>query len=617
MKVRQRLKKILYLSLCFLLFTPSFWAHAISNDLIQVKITGVGSKLRQNIIAHLGQLPKSKSQRHAFIFNAKTNINDALESVGYYQSSLAVNLTRASHSAWVYEISIALNDPIIVKDVDIKVDGSLASEAAYAKWFSLIPIKIGDRLNHGRYETTKSQLIGLALENGFFNASYKQSQIQINRITKSASIVLHFKSGDRFKFGQVDFVGSDLDKTLLHELVPFEHESYYSTDKISEFSSILSQTGYFRSIKVLPKLNESENEVVPIKVETQNRAPHSIEVGLGADFGSSSERELEPRVRLTWHTPQINRHGHSQQTSFEWSRERPKLRTTYTIPLSHPINDQLKIQVGLIRDKYGVTQKFDTKDGDFRTSGKLESEQFLYGAARQQIFKNNWIMSYSIKSLKEVYTQEDMEYSPLYYLLGLSFSRTIRSDDSLDPKSGFRQDYHFEYADKYLGSAIRLAKLEASYKWIVTPIERHRFVSRLDLGVNIATSDQLALIPPSLRYFAGGDQSIRGYGFQELGPYRDYIIDGQKYRQVIGGRYLAVASVEYQYYLTPKWRIATFVDAGNAYDLSQFKPLVSTGLGIHWISPVGPIRLNLGVGVNNNNTAKTPWRIHLTMGSEL
>lgn len=271
----------------------------------------------------------------------------------------------------------------------------------------------------------------------------------------------------------------------------------------------------------------------------------------------------------------------------------------------------------MIRDKYGVTQEFDRKRNDFRTTGKLESVKFLYGVRRQQLISYNWIMNYSLQSLKEVYTQEDIRFDPHYYLLGLSFSRTIRSDETLDPKAGFSQEYNFQYADKRLGSEIRLAKLEASYKWIFTPLEKHRFVSRLDLGVNIAKDDELALIPPSLRFFAGGDQSIRGYGFQELGPVRDYAADGTNFRQVIGGRYLAVGSIEYQYYFRPTWRVATFIDAGNAYDVSQFKPLVSTGLGLHWISPVGPIRLDVGIGLNKNETTSRPWRIHLTMGSEL
>ena len=596
---------------------PASSALAISNDLLNVKISGVKGNARQNVIAHLGTLPKNKAQRRAFLFNSRTNVQAALESIGFYEAKVETELTKTTHSAWIYAIAITLGTPIKITKVDIAVDGELALDKAYTDWHQGIPIKQGDVLNHGLYENTKAQLIGLALENGYFDGKYQSAAIKINRFTRTAIIELHYNSGKRFRFGQVSFSGTNLEPELLNRLIPFKIDDFYATSKIAAFNSSLSQTGYFRSIKVLPQLDKTNGQLIPIKVDLQRRDKHTFELGFGADFGTSSEREIDPRISVTWITPQINRYGHSQKTSIEWSRERPKFRTTYTIPLTHPINDQLKIQLGLLRDKYGVSQTFDENSGDYTTTGKLESEQFLYGVGRQQIFANNWIMNYSIQSLKEIYTQQDVDYDPLFYLFGLSFSRTIRSDDTLDPKSGFRQDYNFKYSDKYLGSEIRLAKIEANYKWIFTPFDRHRFVSRLDLGINIAKSDQLALIPPSLRYFAGGDQSIRGYAFQELGPYIDYSLDDQKYRQVIGGRYLAVGSIEYQYYLTPKWRIATFIDAGNAYDISQYKPLVSSGLGLHWISPVGPIRLDLGVGLNNDQTASRPWRIHLTMGSEL
>ena len=592
-------------------------ALALSNDFLNLKISGVKDNARTNVIAHLGPLPKTKAQRRAFLFNSRSNIEAALESIGYYQSHIETKLTKTTHSAWVYDINISLGKPIVINQINISVDGQLSQETVYKKWRQNISLKQGTNLNHGVYENTKAQLIGLALENGYFDGKYTKSEIQVDRFTRTAAIYLNYDSGQRFKFGDVKFIGTTLKSVLLQQLIPFKKDDFYTTSKVASFNSSLSQTGYFRSIKVLPQLNKTEEHQIPIKVELQNRAKHTIELGVGADFGTSSEREIDPRIRVTWQTPQINKYGHSQQTSIEWSRERPKFRTTYMIPLTHPINDQLKIQFGLIRDKYGVTQELSDNSRDYRTTGKLESEQFLYGLGRQQIFPNKWILNYSIQSLKENYTQQDVDYDPLFYLFGISFSRTIRSDETLDPKGGFRQDYNFQYADKYLGSEIRLAKIEANYKWIVTPIENHRFVSRLDLGVNIAKGNQLPFIPPSLRYFAGGDQSIRGYGFQELGPFIDYSVDGQKYRQVIGGRYLAVGSIEYQYYYTPHWRVATFVDAGNAYDISQYKPLVSSGLGLHWISPVGPIRLDFGVGLNNNDTTSRPWRIHLTMGSEI
>ncbi|MGL4834734.1 MAG: autotransporter assembly complex protein TamA, partial [Shewanella sp.] len=210
------------------------------------------------------------------------------------------------------------------------------------------------------------------------------------------------------------------------------------------------------------------------------------------------------------------------------------------------------------------------------------------------------------------------DYLPTVYLAGINFSKTTRGDNTLDPKSGFRQLYSVDYADPYLGSDIRLARLQAKFKWIDTFFDNHRFVARLDLAANIANENELAHIPPSLRYFAGGDQTVRGYGYQELGPYFDYVdTEGRANREVIGGRYLMVGSVEYQYYLTPTWRLGTFIDAGNAFDNNQFEPVVSVGGGIHWISPIGPIKIDLGVGLKETDTMERSWRLHLTMGSEL
>nr|WP_317623654.1 BamA/TamA family outer membrane protein [Shewanella sediminis] len=357
---------------------------------------------------------------------------------------------------------------------------------------------------------------------------------------------------------------------------------------------------------------------MPIKVELSPKPSHSIELGLGADIGNTTDNSMEPRVRVTWRTPQINRHGHSQETTAEWSPDKPKFLTTYTIPLTHPLDDQLKIRVGMLRDKYGVTQVYDPEENQFDNTGELEGSKRLLGVIRQQRLDNQWLFSYSIEWMREFYNQSDTDYDPKLVLFGTSISKTTRGDNSLDPKSGFFQHYSLEHADPSLGSSIRLTRLQTKYKWIDTFFDKHRIVSRLDLGVNLAADDDLALIPPSLRYFAGGDQSIRGYSYQELGPHLDYTnSDGQLARQVVGGRYLMVGSIEYQYYLTPTWRVGSFIDAGNAFDVNQIEPIVSVGGGIHWISPIGPIKIDLGVGLKETDTVDRPWRIHITMGAEL
>ncbi|WP_442800662.1 autotransporter assembly complex protein TamA [Shewanella sp. AS1] len=589
-----------------------------ANKWIEVEITGANDALTRNIMAHLGEFPTSEQQRNAFIFNANEHARAALRSLGYYHGQIKQQVVSSEQDAWQLKLQITPNEPIRIQWIDIRLEGEIRDDDAVSNWLYSIDIKPGDILNHGKYDEVKSQLLTLALARGYFNGRYKTNTIVINRDLNTARITLHYESGERYRFGSVTFSGHTLEPGFLDKLIPFEEEAKYSTGSLGDLNQQLINTGYFSNIKVLPLIDKSEDKTVPIKVELTPKASHSIEIGVGANVGNTSNETIEPRVKVTWRTPQINRYGHSQETSVEWSPDRPKFLTTYTIPLTHPLDDQLKIRLGLLREKYGVKQVYDVADREYDYDGELESIIKTLGVVRQRRLDNNWVFTYSVDILDESYTQSDIDYDPIFYLFGSSISQTHRGDKTLDPKSGYFQYYSIEYADPTAGSDARLTHLQAKFKWIDTFFEKHRFVARLDLGANVVSEDDLAIIPPSLRFFAGGDQSIRGYGYNELGPYIDYINDDNDIaRMVVGGRYLLVGSLEYQYYLTPSWRVATFVDAGNAFDLDQINPLVSVGAGIHWITPIGPIKLDLGVGLDKTDATDRPWRIHLTMGSEL
>lgn len=114
-------------------------------------------------------------------------------------------------------------------------------------------------------------------------------------------------------------------------------------------------------------------------------------------------------------------------------------------------------------------------------------------------------------------------------------------------------------------------------------------------------------VPYNLRFFAGGDQSIRGYDYKSLST--------EKNGYLIGGQNLAVGSLEYNYQFIPKWRGAVFVDAGNAFDKNFNDPVkIGAGIGVRWSSPVGPIRVDVGAGVSEKNI---PIRLHFFIGPQL
>jgi translocation and assembly module TamA len=199
-------------------------------------------------------------------------------------------------------------------------------------------------------------------------------------------------------------------------------------------------------------------------------------------------------------------------------------------------------------------------------------------------------------------------------LLGGSVSSRQHTGSLVDPTGGFSQLYTLEGGNQELGSDIDLLRMIADLRYIFTPWPRHRLVTRTQLGaVEIAKGDRRNLAP-SLSFFAGGSQSIRGYSYQSLGHEEKVVLDdGSTKTLVVGGDRLAIASLEYQYYFTDKWRGAPYVDGGDAFDEGDFDAKVGAGFGIHYITPVGAIRVELANSVSEKNP---DWYFHLTIGAE-
>jgi len=173
-----------------------------------------------------------------------------------------------------------------------------------------------------------------------------------------------------------------------------------------------------------------------------------------------------------------------------------------------------------------------------------------------------------------------------------------------------------EYRDeKYaIGSDTGHAKLlmpniNWSYVKADNRIYTLRVIARGDVGYSVISllDGDFHDLPPSIRFFAGGDRSVRGYDYQALGPKN---LEGQ----VIGGKNLLVGSIEYEHKIIDKWSLAIFYDVGNAFnDFSE--PLKhGTGVGVRWQSPVGLIRVDVATALSESGT---PLRLHITIGPDL
>ena len=120
--------------------------------------------------------------------------------------------------------------------------------------------------------------------------------------------------------------------------------------------------------------------------------------------------------------------------------------------------------------------------------------------------------------------------------------------------------------------------------------------------------DDFNVLTPDLRFFAGGDRSIRGFDYQQLGTTNAAGL-------VVGGENLVVASAELERYFLPRWGAAVFVDGGDAFRSGEFDKNIGAGIGLRWRSPVGVLRVDFAKPVSSDLADE--WRIHFSVGPDL
>jgi translocation and assembly module TamA len=203
--------------------------------------------------------------------------------------------------------------------------------------------------------------------------------------------------------------------------------------------------------------------------------------------------------------------------------------------------------------------------------------------------------------------KDNLEYGNSELLYAEATLNRRRLNDRLTPRKGFVFEVGARLAAEAIASDTDFAQGFGRVTWLVPQAERGRFKLRGEVGA-MAVGDFDAL-PPELRFYAGGDRSLRGFDYHEIGE-----VNGNG--NIIGGKYLAIGSAEYEYYFNEDWGAGVFVDAGDAFS-SRFSLNVGAGVGVRWRSPLGPVRVDIGFPVQTDLPTKTSWRLHVLLGPDI
>ncbi|PKF50717.1 hypothetical protein AT251_09580, partial [Enterovibrio nigricans] len=550
------IKRLIPWVICSVLGMPGVAIADVDFD-----IKGLDDGLKDNVEVYLDAI--SQNDRR-IDFRLQSRVTDeatkALQALGYFDPNITFSIEdQQSDTDATVVLNIDPGKPVIISDVDIQMLGGASSDPAFKTLLETAPQK-GDVLNQGQYDALKSSIQSLAVRRGYFDAEYSLAKLEVAPGLHKAFIRLHFDSGVRYRFGPTIYHNSQINEDRLDSMMAFKEGDPYLVSDLGAFNQALSNTGWFSSVLVEAGLDDLRDGRVPIAVSLDPAPRNQFETGIGYSTDTG------PRVKIGWRKPWFNSRGHSLNTDLYVSKPKQTLESTYKIPLEDVEREYYQVQLGL--------ENLDNND--------TKSLEWTSSISRHWKYDTGWQRSLYLRWLYSDYTQGAVSNESNLILPGINFSR-VRSRGGAMPYWGDKQSITFEAGDPALLSDIRLFRMIGQTAWIRSANDDNRFLFRANAG-GVFTSE-FERVPPSLRFFAGGDNSIRGYSYESISP-------KDNNGNLEGGSYMATGSLEYNYRVTGNWWAAVFTDAGDAWTTSDPEWKTSVGVGVRWESPVGPIRLD-------------------------
>jgi translocation and assembly module TamA len=544
---------------CLLLAAPAMAG-------VRVDLRGVDGEPRANIEARLSLLQEADRKGlddgmvRRLHRQAPQEIREAVQPYGFYNSEISSELKGAAPD-WEATYDIQLGPQARLVKVDVRIQGEGASFEPLTRELGRLPLREQQPLRTVDYEASKSRLLQLAYSSGFLDARYLRHELRVDPAHQTAEAELLLDSGPRFFFGPVTVEQDQLDPEVVRRYINIREGDPFEPRRLLSLQFALSDLDYFNSVEIDPRREQTKDQRIPVVVHTTPRKPrrYSTGVGYGTDTGARVSAGIEFR--------RINDHGHKLNTNVRLSQIKNTAGAEYRIPLGVRAGESLGFSSTWTLERL--------KDGESRRTTVGTSLVRSPGEWQRRIYLN--------------YEHEDFRFvdqtkrSSDLLTPGVSFNRG-ETDDPINSRLGWFAfvDVHGAHNTLLSTTSFLQGRLQLRGALPLDPVSR--LLLRVEVGgTTVAEFDEL---PPSQRFFAGGDQSVRGYGYQSLGPR-----DGNGV--VVGGNYLSTGSVEAERRIWKNWGAAVFVDAGGAEDDPWPRLFTSAGIGLRYRAPIGTVQIDL------------------------
>ncbi|SDM73941.1 autotransporter secretion outer membrane protein TamA [Geoalkalibacter ferrihydriticus] len=562
-------------------------AQALPYSEVRVQIRGVEGAVLENVEAAL-ELPPglvrdgrvNELWLRRFERGIPKRVETALQPFGYYEPRIQVERLPENRRL-LLRVSIQPGVPVRVVGRRLRMEGDPPQRLR--RRLNEFPLAPGEVLRHDLYENAKAQLKSLAVDLGYLDAEFSLAVIRVNREQRTAEIEMVFDPGPRYHFGEVTLTGNHrYPEKFLRRHLAFSAGEVFSFDKLGQTQQNFFDSDRFSGVMINPRIEEAQNHLVPIEIDLEPSAPRRLRPGIG--FGT----DTGARFTLNFQDVNVVQTGHELGLSGMLAERQKQANVRYILPSHRNMRSMVALRAGY--------QEEDLKTYDTRFY--FAEVERIYGWSRNRqgtIF---------LRLQQEDSNIGGEDISSRLVMPGVRYSQ-MRFNDPIRPTRGYHLQAEVRGTHDNLGSDVKLLQFLGNLNFLI-PLPFDTFLHLRGQGSTTNQSDEIGEIPASLRFFTGGDRSVRGYGYQTLGPTDDL-------GNVIGGKHLLAGSIELEKrFADSNWALAAFYDTGNAFDsFTDFRLARAAGGGVRYYTPVGPIKVDVARQIDEPTPS---FRLHIGIG---
>lgn len=508
----------------------------------------------------------------------RQDLMKAMRAKGYYNAT--ISYTEGTDDDVQGTYNIQSGEQAIIENITI-------SPKQYAGQLKTIEVMEGQPLfAQNVLDAQKTIRQNLQKESCAFDL-HVSHRAYLNRETHKADIQFTVKQGEHATYGDITFEGQNNIRTShLEKYLTIKRGECFRHDKIVATRDKLLATGLFSKVEISLPENGNEGGAIPVKFIVKERAHRTVKAGLSyyTDEGVGATAGWEHRNFLGA--------GEKLNVDLTLSALEQSLNAKLNKPFFMRKDQSLTFNAGLSRKTTDAFDELGMKAG--------------IGLSRQlnKRMKVNIGSDINITQIKE-----DNEETRTFGLFSPNTSFNYDSrDDKLDPRKGWLLYGEAEGFIDTFGEASPFIKTEFGARHYIQAHKRLIWANRVKLGTIAGTeTDDL---PATERFFAGGGGSVRGFGFQEVGPKES---DGDP----AGGRSLFEAGTELRLKFTDTLGMVAFVDAGHVGDkvVPTFEDLsVGAGVGARYYTDFGPLRFDIATPVSGKDSDDATLQVYISIG---